>query len=112
MEELLSWGIQNTWSDGQEGRYLVRHGRHPVNDFGRPQGGGPAPECDNLFEKAFPTLFPYGVGGLEANQPTPLGFVDHVRTMSPPKSSVRSLPVRRIKNREPDAWHARKDGSR
>lgn len=79
MEELLSWGIQNTWSDGQEGRYLVRHGRHPVNDFGRPQGGGPAPECDNLFEKAFPTLFPYGVGGLEANQPTPLGFVDHVR---------------------------------
>lgn len=79
MEDLLAWGITNTWEDGKEGRYLVRHSHRAVNDFGRPQGGGPAPDQDNLFEKAFPILFPYGVGGIEANRVEDISFIEHVR---------------------------------
>lgn len=79
MEDLLSWGITNTWQNGKEGCYLVQHGGHFVNNFGHPQGGGPVPEQDIVFEKVYPTLFPYGVGGIEANCHVDMSLADHVR---------------------------------
>ena len=82
-EELLSQALQNTWDDGQEGGYLIRPGSRPMRDFGRsrPDNQAAIPNADkgNLFEKAFPALYPYGVGGIEADQPTPLEFREHVQ---------------------------------
>ena len=82
LEELQSRALQNTWQDGEEGAYLVRHGSRPMRDFGR-QRPGASPTEDlsegNLFERAFPCLYPYGVGGIESDQSTPIDFADHVR---------------------------------
>lgn len=96
--ELMAWGLANLWQEGREGGYVVRHGGRPVRDFGlganearasfqgqsTPQGpGGNAADSstnrDNFWEKAFPTLFPYGVGGVEAPRTVPVAFDDHVR---------------------------------
>ena len=64
----MAWGLSNLWQEGGEGTYAVRHGKRAVNDFGRPQ---PGEEVDmdrpNFFENAFPCLFPYGCGGIEAD---------------------------------------------
>ena len=36
-------------------------------------------QAPNLFERAYPCLFPYGVGGIEAPQPVEVDFPSHVR---------------------------------
>ncbi len=78
--ELMQWGLQNLYQDGEEGPYQVQHGNIPVSDFGRPRHGEEAnPDRENFFEKAFPTLYCYGVGGIERDQETNINFVDHVR---------------------------------
>ncbi|KAF9239984.1 hypothetical protein BU15DRAFT_24500, partial [Melanogaster broomeanus] len=64
---------------GNEGGYAVRHGTQPVSDFatvGETDG-----ERDNLFEKAFPCLFPYGHGGVESLRTKGLDFAEHARWM-------------------------------
>ena len=74
-EELLSQALQNTWEDGWEGV--------PMRNFGRSrpdfQDAVHNTNDRNLFEKAFPSLYPYGVGGIETDQPTPLDFRDHLQ---------------------------------
>ena len=79
-KELMAWGLSNLWQEGGEGTYAVRHGKRAVNDFGRPR---PGEEVDmdrpNFFEKAFPCLFPYGCGGIEADRPIDISFIAHVR---------------------------------
>jgi hypothetical protein len=81
--EMMAWGLANLWKDSREGGYLVRHGRCPVNDFGCPNETAEGTDTDldrpNLFEKAFPCLFPYGTGGIEADRLVPVDFRDHVR---------------------------------
>ena len=78
--ELMAWGLANLWQEGGEGAYAVRHGRRPVSDFGRPRSGEESdPNRDNFFEKAFPCLFPYGRGGIEADRPVEVEFSEHVR---------------------------------
>ncbi|KAK6992004.1 hypothetical protein R3P38DRAFT_3437864 [Favolaschia claudopus] len=82
--EMMAWGLQNLWKEGKEGGYAIRHGRHPVSDFGRPRANDALnsdddPDRPNFFEKAFPCLFPYGRGGLEADQPVTLKFADHIQ---------------------------------
>ncbi|KAJ7815772.1 hypothetical protein B0H14DRAFT_2521644 [Mycena olivaceomarginata] len=69
------------WKEDKEGGYAVRHGRRPVNDFGLSQDPEQAldPDRPNFFEKAFPCLFPYGKGGLEADQPVKVSFKDHIK---------------------------------
>ncbi|KAJ7226547.1 hypothetical protein B0H12DRAFT_971043, partial [Mycena haematopus] len=74
----------NLWPDGHEGRYLVRHGGNPVSDFGRPihddgTTESPSTKLGNFFERAFPLLYPYGRGGIEADRPVPVSMRDHVR---------------------------------
>ena len=84
--ELMAWGLMNMWKRGQEGAYAVRHGREPVSDFPpRPEdkvdkgAGSDATGLPNFFERAFPCLFPYGLGGLEAHRPVPIDFREHVK---------------------------------
>ncbi|OCH93890.1 hypothetical protein OBBRIDRAFT_711845, partial [Obba rivulosa] len=74
--------LANLWNEGREGGYAVRHSRRPVNDFGHPQSFGDSPPEapeENFFEKAYPYLFPYGCGGIEASRPVIVEFRDHVK---------------------------------
>lgn len=73
--KLMRWGIRNAWRDGQEGTYAIRHGSSPVMDF-HPRG---TPNDANVFVKAFPCLFPYGVGGVESLNDRGLEMGEHVR---------------------------------
>ncbi|KAF9040359.1 hypothetical protein BDZ89DRAFT_1210221 [Hymenopellis radicata] len=76
--DLMKWGLLNLWQTSDEGAYAIRHGAQPVNDFGRPRRG----EDDgrhNFFERAYPMLFPFGRGGIEADRPNPVDFTDHIR---------------------------------
>ncbi|THH11046.1 hypothetical protein EW146_g8175 [Bondarzewia mesenterica] len=80
--ELMLYALSNVWHEGQEGGYANRHGGRPVQDFGRPRAGETRtydPNRENFFEKSFPTLFPYGRGGIEADKETLLSFVNHIR---------------------------------
>ena len=81
--EMMMWGLSNLWKEGEEGGYMVRHGRQPVSDFSRPRGGDCSEDGKenrpNYFERAFPCFFPYGVGGLEADRPVGVDFRDHVK---------------------------------
>ncbi len=86
--ELMEWGLLNLWKTSEEGGYAVRHGSKPVNDFGQPcqdvQGGETEPhkiptEQPNFFEMAFPLLFPYGRGGIEADRSRLVDFRDHLK---------------------------------
>ncbi|KAJ3559330.1 hypothetical protein NM688_g415 [Phlebia brevispora] len=70
-------GLVNLWKEGKEGGYLVRYGNHPASDF-RPREEDDVPLDHNFWEKAFPTLFPYGEGGLERDRPTDVPFMQHV----------------------------------
>ena len=80
----MSWGLLNTWRDGKEGGYAVRHGQRPVRDFGqiygtRDEACQDAMHGSNFFEKAYPCLFPWGRGGVESIRKTPVHFQDHVK---------------------------------
>lgn len=85
--DMMLWGLQNMWKTSGEGGYSVRHGREPVSNFGRPPGSGPrgsnnaAPVAlrPNYFERAFPCLFPCGVGGLEGLQSAQLSLAEHTQ---------------------------------
>ncbi len=85
--ELMSWGLANLWREGREGGYVVRHGAHPVRDFGLGADEARLSFVDqdttgprnNFWEKAFPTLFPYRRGGIEAARAVPVGFDEHVK---------------------------------
>jgi len=83
--ELMTWGLENLWKDSMESAYAVHHGQKPVNDFGRPLEKNPSLketldfDHPNYFERAFPCLFPFGLGGIEANWPNELSFEEHVK---------------------------------
>ncbi|CUA71576.1 Structural maintenance of chromosomes protein 4 [Rhizoctonia solani] len=80
--ELLTWGLQNTWKTNEDSEfgYAVRWGA-PVNTFGQAPRGQPPldPERQNYWECAFPLLYPYGVGGIEADRPVKLSLIEHAR---------------------------------
>jgi Helitron helicase-like domain at N-terminus len=84
--ELLESGLSNMCASSEEPGYFVRHSRKPVNDFGRPPKNNLGPgmingvDRPNLFERAFPCLYPYGVGGIESSdQIVEVDFGSHVR---------------------------------
>lgn len=83
-KDLMDWGLANMRNgSAQEGPYAIRHSRQPVSDFPpRPprddEPGVPIAPA-NFFEKAFPCLFPYGCGGLEAERPVSLSLTEHAR---------------------------------
>lgn len=65
-------GLVNLWKEGEEGGYLVRRGRQPVNDF-------PNEEGQNIWEKGFPMLFPYGRGGMERKHVVSISLADQTK---------------------------------
>ncbi|GJF00155.1 helitron helicase-like domain-containing protein [Phanerochaete sordida] len=84
----MRWGLQNLWSDDHEGGYAVRHGGRPARDFGpaaSTRAGtitddlSTSADAENFFEKAFPCMFPYGRGGIEAVRRVNVDFRNHVR---------------------------------
>lgn len=75
----MTWAVCNLWQE-EEGAYLVRHSRHFAPDFRQSTSSDPPDMLQpNFFEKAFPCLFPFGRGGLEADRIQILSFFDHVR---------------------------------
>jgi len=76
--DMMKWAIANLWQEGKEGGYAVRHGNQPVRDI-PPQINDIERDDWSFFERAFPTLFPYGVGGIENTRPVPLDFREHIQ---------------------------------
>jgi len=62
--ELMMYALANLYDNSQEGGYVVRHSMRAINDFSQTatQTG-----TRNPLAAAFPILFPYGVGGIEAD---------------------------------------------
>lgn len=74
-DEVVRHGLLNLWREGKEGGYLVQRGRNPLSDFPTTD---PSNGC-NIWEKAFPVLFPYGYGGLEKTRIVNVSLTEHVR---------------------------------
>lgn len=85
-EELLLHSLANVnpHNPDVEGGYAVRHGRQPVPDFPQPRpdaavGNQAQIDAINYSVYAFPCLYPYGEGGIEAERTEPVSFAEHVR---------------------------------
>ncbi|PCH40663.1 hypothetical protein WOLCODRAFT_168087 [Wolfiporia cocos MD-104 SS10] len=77
-DQMMMWALSNLWKEGREGGYLVRYGQ-PVRDFPGQPAEGDDEQRMNLSEMAFPCLFPYGEGGIEAPREVAVSFTSHVR---------------------------------
>ena len=84
VNDIMTWSLLNTVTEGVECGYAVRHGSRPVKDFARIRGTRDEAILaqtivPNYFEKAFPCLFPWGRGGIESVREEPVNFNDHVK---------------------------------
>src|SRR5258708_26465244 len=59
----------------EEGGYAIRHGMRFVSTFPNCEGDN---ELGNFSTRAFPTLFPYGFGGLEEPRKPIVTFMEHI----------------------------------
>jgi len=59
----MNHALANLFDRSREGGYVVRHSMKPINDFG---ANSKLTGTNNPLAAAFPVLFPYGVGGVEA----------------------------------------------
>ncbi|TFK61794.1 hypothetical protein BDN72DRAFT_777848 [Pluteus cervinus] len=75
--DLTLWALSNLWKEGEEGGYAIRPGSRPVSEFGRGQDGVTVDQ--NFFVRAFPCLFPYGLGGPEDHKAVSLSLSEHSR---------------------------------
>ncbi|QRV90748.1 Helitron helicase-like domain at N-terminus [Ceratobasidium sp. AG-Ba] len=82
-EQLMLHALANVnGANSNEGGYAVRHSRNPVCDFSRPsqkEGQHTTSTPKNYSIYAFPCLYPYGEGGIEADREVPVGFEEHIR---------------------------------
>ncbi|KIN98994.1 hypothetical protein M404DRAFT_156273, partial [Pisolithus tinctorius Marx 270] len=72
--ELMAHALANLNDSTQEGGYVVRHGTTPITDFGSDAAKN---GCPNPLAATFPTLFPYGIGGIEDDRSTKLSLREH-----------------------------------
>lgn len=80
--QLMLWGLYNLWNEGHEGGYLSFYGGDILNDFGERLSSTDDPYgTPNFWEKTFPFLFPYGVGGPEAIRPRALPLKEHIQLL-------------------------------
>ena len=72
----MSFALANLSDPLKEGGYVVRHSRHALDDFGETvaHAGG-----RNPLAAAFPVLFPYGVGSIEASRTIKVGVKAHTQ---------------------------------
>ncbi|KAG2125704.1 uncharacterized protein EDB93DRAFT_1110038 [Suillus bovinus] len=80
LNELMKYALTNMEdkSELKEGGYAVRHSLMPVSDFSSGQHG----ECNpnlNPLAAAYPVLFPYDIGGIEASREKKIGFNEHIQ---------------------------------
>lgn len=78
-QELFYRGLVNLWREGKEGGYLVQHGTRAVSDFPVRDNSESGQQTPSFWAKAFPMLFPYGVGAPESYPHVTLSLADHVR---------------------------------
>ncbi|KIO04877.1 hypothetical protein M404DRAFT_25958 [Pisolithus tinctorius Marx 270] len=64
--ELMAQALANLNDETQEGGYVVHHGITPIRDFTTPLNTA---TTQNPLRAAFPMLFPYGMGTIEADHP-------------------------------------------
>ena len=76
ISELMSYVLVNLFDTSQEGRYAIRHSMSAINDFGK---NANLTGALNPLSAAFPILFPYGIGGIEAEWPIKVSLRDHTR---------------------------------
>ena len=74
--ELMMFALANLYDNSHEGGYVVCHSKTAINDFGQTasQTGNPNP-----LAVAFPALFPYGEGGIEAERKAKLSLHEHAQ---------------------------------
>lgn len=78
--DLMLYALSQVKQPGDEGGYAVRHGRRPVRDFGLPrQGEHVDVHTKNPLAAAYPCLWPYAEGGIEAERQVKVSFAAHVR---------------------------------
>jgi hypothetical protein len=80
-DELMRRALANL-SHRKDSAYVVHH-CEPVCEFGDDVRRR-RPDCEyentrNPLAAAFPSLWPYGVGGIEEKRQVPLTFIEHVR---------------------------------
>jgi hypothetical protein len=71
--------LTNLWNQNREGPYAIRHSYTAVSDFPDQTGSRSGAVASNIFEKAYPCLYPYGHGGIEAKRPVPIDFKVHIK---------------------------------
>ncbi|KIN94229.1 hypothetical protein M404DRAFT_117818, partial [Pisolithus tinctorius Marx 270] len=74
--ELMAQALANFNNNTQEGGYVVCHGNTPINDF--PPSMQSHMMC-NPLGAAFPVLFPYSRGAIEAEYPVNLSLREHCK---------------------------------
>jgi hypothetical protein len=71
--------MMNLWNRNQEGLYGIRHSYRPISDFPIRSETRDLLTESNVFKKAYPCLYPYGCGGIEAPRPISINFKDHIK---------------------------------
>ncbi|KIN99282.1 hypothetical protein M404DRAFT_30530 [Pisolithus tinctorius Marx 270] len=74
--ELMAQALANLNDEMQEGGYVVHHGITPIRDFTTPLNSA---TTQNPLGAAFPMLFPYGTGTIEADHPVKMRRKDFKR---------------------------------
>ncbi|KIN95492.1 hypothetical protein M404DRAFT_165673, partial [Pisolithus tinctorius Marx 270] len=74
--ELMAQALANFNNNTQEGGYVMRHGNTPINDF---PPSMQSHTMRNPLGAAFPVLFPYGRGAIEAERPVNLSLREHCK---------------------------------
>ena len=79
-QDMMTWALSNSEEQDKECAYAIRYGNQPESTFGAMRNTDEDPgHVENFFEKAFPILYPYGCGGIEAPRRTPLPFREHAQ---------------------------------
>ena len=72
--ELMSYVLVNLFDTSQGGGYAIRHSMSTINDFGK---NVTLTGALNPLAAAFPILFPYGIGSVEAEWPIKVSLRGH-----------------------------------
>ena len=77
----MTWALSNSEEKvNEECAYVVRYGNRPISTFGDMRNTSEDPNhIENYFEKAFPILYPYRCGGVEAPRRTSVSYREHVQ---------------------------------
>ncbi|KIK79550.1 hypothetical protein PAXRUDRAFT_36425 [Paxillus rubicundulus Ve08.2h10] len=78
LDDITKYAVTNMGDKSKEGGYAVCHSHLPVSEFGSGRQGDPNPMI-NPLEAVYPTLFPYGIGGIEGDREKTIRFNEHIQ---------------------------------